>query len=153
MTALCLIDTSIFVQILKVPTMSHQFQQITGEMELKIKGGETLFLPMATIIETGNHIGQNGDGNLRRQAAQRFVAQVEMALAGTSPFTPINFLEKQDLETWINEFPDYATRRIGLGDVPIIQDYEKLRKQHPGRSVYIWSRDQHLAGYHAEAKF
>jgi hypothetical protein len=46
---------------------------------------------VATILETGNHIAQNGDGNQRRICAEKFVDQVTQALEGKSPFTPINF--------------------------------------------------------------
>nr|WP_232023833.1 hypothetical protein [Microcystis viridis] len=49
---------------------------ILQELKEKIKAGESLFLPMATILETGNHIAQNGDGNQRRTCAEKFVNQV-----------------------------------------------------------------------------
>lgn len=151
MTAICLIDTSVFLEILNVRTKATRHKQITDELEDRIQHREKLFLPMATILETGNHIGQNGDGNQRRSCAQRFVHLVRMALAGESPFQPINFLEARQLDTWLDDFPDHACRGSGLGDLTIIHDWERVCDQNPGPRVYIWSLDQHLSSYDREA--
>lgn len=147
MGAICLIDTSIFLEILNVPQKATQHQQIIQQLADKIKANESLFLPMATILETGNHIAQNGNGNQRRQCAEKFVTQVQKALRGESPFTPISFLESKDLQLWLNKFPDFAMQGGGLGDLSIIQDWQKLCEQNQGRRVYIWSKDKHLQGY------
>lgn len=115
MGAICLIDTSIFLEILNVPHKASQSELILQELKEKIEARESLFLPMATILETGNHIAQNGDGNQRRICAETFVVQVTQALEGKSPFTPINFLKKEDLQGWLKELPDEAMQRRRLG--------------------------------------
>lgn len=89
--SICLLDTSVFVEFLNVPNMNAQHAAIHNELKQKIQDGESLFLPMATILETGNHIAQNGDGKQRRKVAAVFVEQVQLALDGKSPFTPIAF--------------------------------------------------------------
>jgi hypothetical protein len=147
MTAICLIDTSIFVEILNVPSKASQHEVIVEQLGQKITNREELFLPMATIMETGNHIGQNGDGTLRRQCAVRFVEQVNQALEGSSPFKPISFLKPDELKQWLGEFTDHAMRGSGLGDLSIIHDWQRLCAQNPSRRVYIWSLDAHLAGH------
>jgi len=147
MGAICLIDTSIFLEILKVPKKANQSELIFQELKEKIEVGESLFLPMATILETGNHIAQNGDGNQRRICAAKFVAQVTQALEGKSPFNPINFLKKEDLQGWLKEFPDQAMRGRGMGDLSIIHDWQRICDQNPSRRVYIWSLDIHLKSY------
>jgi len=103
MGAICLIDTSIFLEILNVPHKASQSELILQELKEKIEAGESLFLPMATILETGNHIAKDKkvDGNQRRTCAEKFVNQVTQALEGKSPFTPINFLKKEDLQGWL----------------------------------------------------
>lgn len=58
MGAICLIDTSIFLEILNVPHKASQSELIFQELKEKIEAGESLFLPMATILETGNHIAK-----------------------------------------------------------------------------------------------
>lgn len=54
--------------------MNDQRQNIMKEMEglLKNKDDNILLLPFATIIETGNHIAHNGNGELRRKTAKYF---------------------------------------------------------------------------------
>lgn len=147
MKAICLLDTSVFVEILRVPKMCSSHDKVLDDMESKIIDGEGLLLPMATIFETGNHISQNGDGNQRRACAEQFVQQVTLAIDGESPFTPINFVEAEDMRTWLSKFPDAAIQEMGLGDLSIIDDWERQRDRHQGRRVYIWSLDNHLQGY------
>ena len=150
MKAICLVDTSIFVEILNVPFKASQPEIITDQVAAKILDKESLFLPMATVLETGNHIAQNGNGNQRRQCAERFVKQVQLAIDGESPFKPINFLEASDMRRWLAEFPQWAIQGQGLGDLSIKHDWERLCEQNPGRRVYIWSLDGHLAGFDTE---
>ncbi|MFN9999491.1 MAG: PIN domain-containing protein, partial [bacterium] len=115
MSAVCLIDTSVFLDILNVPGKGKNHAETLRDLRQKVQTQESLFLPMATIVETGNHIGQNGDGNRRRTCAVQFVRQVQQALEGRSPFTPLNFLEATELNRWLSEFPDWAGRGVGLG--------------------------------------
>ena len=145
--SICLIDTSVFVEVLAVFGRSARHKAVLGQLEQKIEGGESLFLPMATILETGNHIAHNGDGTQRRKLASRFVEQVELALEGKSPFTPMVFPRRDSIRDWLAMFPDFAMRGQGLGDLSIVQDWERMRTQNPLRRVYIWSLDQHLSAY------
>lgn len=147
MRAICLVDTTILVEILNVPGKANHHLAVMVELEVKIRDGEALFLPMATVLETGNHIAQNGDGNQRRQCAESFVAQVELALDGKSPFTPISFLTGDAMRRWLSEFPGWAMRGQGLGDLSIVHDWQRLCEQNQRRRVYIWSLDGHLRGY------
>lgn len=147
MSDICLIDTSVFVEILNVPQKAKKHKLILDELKEKIDGKESLFLPMATIFETGNHIAQNGDGNQRRTCAMRFVNQVQMALRGESPFQTIEFIKLEMIQQWLKEFPDMAMRGNSLGDLSIIHDFKRICKQNSSRHVYIWSLDKHLSGY------
>lgn len=69
MSSVCLIDTSIFTNILNVPGRNQNKADVNHAFREYIDLGCTFILPMATIIETGNHIAQNGDGRLRRDTA------------------------------------------------------------------------------------
>lgn len=150
--SICLLDTSIFVEILNVPNMGKQYRTILAELKQKIQNSESLFLPMATIFETGNHIAQNGDGAQRRKCAEDFVEQVQQSLAGTSPFTPLNFPMSEDLQQWLAGFPDSAMRESGIGDLSIIHDWKRQCELFPIRHVYIWSLDIHLSSYDQPAR-
>lgn len=119
----------------------------------KVSDGETFFLPMATILETGNHIGQLENGDKRYICATSFVKFVKSALEATSnallepPFVTINFLEANILSQWIDSFTESATQGMGFGDVSIVKDWEEQKDKNTGRRVYIWSEDAHLQGY------
>lgn len=130
--SICLLDTSVFVEILNVPHMNVQHTAIYDELEQKIQDGESLFLPMATILETGNHIAQNGDGKQRRKVAAVFVEQVQLALDGKSPFTPIAFPTQDAMREWLAAFPDVAMRGQGLGDLSIVHDWERMLRSTQG---------------------
>ena len=147
MKSVCLIDTSVLLEILNVPDKAGMHELILEELEEKIRDGEGLFLPMATIFETGNHIGQNGDGTQRRACALKFVAQVELAIDRKSPFVPLNFVEASVMRAWLAEVPNWTAQRSGLGDLSIYHDWLDLCQKNRGRRVYIWSLDQHLASF------
>jgi hypothetical protein len=149
--SVCLIDTSVFCELLAVPNMNRRHEEMLGLFAEKLKARETLLLPMTTILETGNHIGQNGNGNQRRQTAERFVKQVQLALQGQSPFTPTPLFTREDLGIWLSEFPDWAMRNdakgkgSGLGDLSIVKAFERQCVLTPFRRVYVWSLDEVLA--------
>ena len=145
--SICIVDTSVFCELLRVPNMGKEHRRYTKAFKSKINKRESIILPMATIFETGNHIGQNGDGQQRRSAAKRFVETVKQAIEGESPFTPTPFMDQRTLILWLDQFALAAVQGIGLGDLSIQQEWERERKLHPRRRVYVWSKDRHLAGY------
>jgi len=147
MSAICLVDTSIFCELLKVPNKYEDHEGFRSELAEKIGLKETLILPMTTILETGNHIGQQGDGTLRRKTATRFVSQVKQALRGETPFTPTPLFSDQGLLDLLDAFPDWAKQGKGFGDLTIVKEWERLCEVHPNRRVYIWSKDGDLQGY------
>jgi hypothetical protein len=143
-----IVDTSIFCEILQVPTKSQHREIVTAQLIDHINHGVTLLLPMATILETGNHVAQNGNGNLRRRTASRFVEQVQKALNGEAAWTISRPLfQPDDLREYLAQFPDSAMRGTGLGDLSIIKEFEFQCKMNPGRRIFIWSLDHHLHGH------
>lgn len=147
MRSICLMDTSVFCNWLKIPGRDQDREEVIGRIEQYVKDGTTLLLPIAAIIETGNHIAHVADGNSRREAAQRFVKAVGDAIDGEAPWTPTPVFEIETLRTWLAEFPDCATVRRGFGDLTIIKEFERQCELHKGRRVFIWSLDGHLWGY------
>lgn len=144
---ICLIDTSVLCEFLEVPYHCDRAEEIAAEMQHKIERGETLLLPMSSILETGNHIGQNGDGHQRRVTAERFIELIQQAIRGETPFTPTPFFDPEQLLTWLREFPDWAGRGSGFADLTIAQEFHRQRSLNPLRRVYIWSLDRHLSSF------
>lgn len=157
MSAVCLIDTSVFLNLLNVPNRNQDMQQVAADFVEYADSGCTFILPMATILETGNHIAQNGDGRLRRLTAQRFCAAVKGAFTGEAPYQPSEFPNTGEILGWLDEFPGKAgqnksSARAGegtsFGDLSIIKEYEKCVARFPMSEVFIWSLDSDLTAFH-----
>ncbi len=157
--ALILLDSSILCEILCVPGKFDKHSGVLEQFKKYKKRNDEFFtqcqqtcyefyLPLATIIETGNHIGQIDDGNIRRQRAELFVEFVKKALMGETPFRLLKW-ELSEMKEWIDSFPDFTTRQNGgIGDLSIVKEYERLRDQPPSNlPIKIWSKDTHLSSY------
>jgi hypothetical protein len=157
MTAVCLIDTSIFLNILDVPSRNQDRDAVVRSFSEYVELGITFILPMASILETGNHIAQNGDGGTRRKVASRFCEAVKGALNGEAPWGISDFPDKNEILTWIGDFPDQAGRNkssnkttegTSFGDLSIIKEYEKCCRKFSMCEVFVWSLDADLKQFH-----
>jgi len=147
MSAVILVDTSIFLNILDIPGKNQDRLSTLDKFMAMIDLGDSLLLPMAAIIETGRHIAHLGDGGLRRRCAELYVDQVRQALNGSAPWQPTSFPKKETILSWLGAFPDNAMRGLSLTDLSIVKEWEKACDMHPNRNVRIWSLDEHLGGY------
>lgn len=151
------IDTSVFVNIVNVPNKNNQREEVMKELKqlLANKEKETMILPFATIIETGNHIAQNGDGRQRRQTAEAFCKIIDKTLKGEAPWVYYGEqLRAEDLEVICKGFPDAAMREEGFGDLSIIHAYNQYKDETPAiHEIRIWALDKHLKDtYHVKVE-
>ncbi|WP_414552758.1 type II toxin-antitoxin system VapC family toxin [Anabaena sp. CCY 0017] len=160
MSSICLIDTSVFLEILNVPNYNQHRASVLEDFKTYAQSDCTFLLPMATIIETGNHIAQNGDGTMRRKTALRFVKEVKDAFTGVAPWKPTIFPNTEEILLWIDQFPDLAGKNkapqkqegTSFGDLGIIQEFEKSCHLFSMSEVFIWSLDSDLQNYHQRGK-
>ncbi len=155
-----IIDTSILCVWLKVPSMTAcvsnsgtwDFERVNAKIQEEEKNKTTFVLPLATIIETGNHISQaNGDVfNL----AQRFC---ELLRKTANEETPWSAFSRQD-ELWTKEklielsenWPKSASRKISIGDFTI-KDVANYYSKLPAKfEVEIFTGDSGLKAYEVE---
>lgn len=126
--------------------------EVEEELVRIIGRGETLILPIASIIETGNHIAHISDGTLRRAIAGNFADYLRDTADNKAPWSLIHLeWTPDDLRKFADMFPDQAMRQVGFGDMSIIDAYEDYIKRTPGVSVRIWSTDAHLVAYRYDA--
>jgi len=143
-----LVDTTIFCNIIQIPGMHNDHVEVMRQFRNYIDQDCTLLLPIATIIETGNHVAQNGDGNQRRETANKFTELVNKAILENIPWTiPKPLFSQDDLAEYLLEFPDNAMRGIGLGDLSIIKEFHRQCQLQPVCHIFVWSLDEHLMGY------
>ena len=160
MSSICLLDTSVFLNILNVPNRNQDRISVLQDFQTYIEAGCILLLPMATVLETGNHIAQNGDGTRRRTTAIRFVKAVKEAFTGEAPWSPTPFPNTEEILLWIDHFPNLAGKNkspdkqegTSFGDLSIIEEFNKSCKRFQMSEVFIWSLDSDLQRHHQKAK-
>lgn len=131
MSSICIIDTSVFLNLLNVPGKNQDKEKMKECFAEYAELGVTFILPMATIIETGNHIAQNGDGGTRRNVASRFCEAIKGAFNGDAPYQPSEFPDSTEILGWIDNFPVVAGQNkspqktgegTSFGDLSIIEE-------------------------------
>ena len=144
------IDTSIMANILDIPFMNEERSKVMEKLQDMINNSNkyTLILPLATIIETGNHIAHIKDGTIRREKAYKMAELLQKTANNEAPWEWYGReLEDKDLMDIAQKFPNAAmTMKMGIGDLSIIKAYEKYKKNTNSYiKVMIWSLDKHLS--------
>lgn len=158
MRKVLILDTSILCVWLKVRDMEScgpdndrwTYQRVRDKIDEEKQGGTTFILPVATIIETGNHIAHmNGD---RHGTACRLADIIIDAANETSPWAA--FTEQKEL--WSNDglalladsWRKTAASGQSLGDASIV-DVAKYYVRM-GFDVEILTGDMGLKAYQPE---
>lgn len=147
MHAVAIVDTSIFCNVLDIPNMNGEREQVIKQFKAFLENETTFLLPMAAVYETGNHIAHLSDGRNRRRFAKSFVEQVKKAITGEAPWKVMQVPTTEEIGDWLSGFPDSAMRGAGMGDLSIIKEWEKFKRRVPECRVFIWSLDNDLQGY------
>lgn len=162
MSARCvvIIDTSILCVWLKVPGLETcgpddnrwDFSRASREIDAAIESGHTLVLPLATLIESGNHIAHAPD--YRFEAARRLADLITKSADQETPWAP--FTDQSEL--WAPDslkrlascWPTMAARKLGIGDATIrdvAQYYGKM-----GWRIKLLTGDAELAAYQPSSR-
>lgn len=142
------VDTSVLTELLNVPGFNERNKEINAEYLQLSKNGDVFVLPVAVLVETGNHIAHISDGRIRYQIAGIFASLVKKALDGKSSWNVEPEIRPDVLQTILDQIPMQAQQGTGFGDVSIIEqfnDYQKNRQ--PIGEMRIWALDKHLSGY------
>jgi hypothetical protein len=149
------IDTSLLCVWLKVPGMetcgvtgdAWDFARVDKEIQGAIRDHFTLVLPLATIIETGNHIAHAA--RQRHQAAVSLAERMRDAADAKTPWAA--FQHQSDLwgpdqlrdlaRTW----PPLADSKFSLGDATIQRVGEYYAQS--GCEVRFLTADRQLQAY------
>ena len=73
MSSIVIVDTSVLLNIIDVPDRNQRKEEVLDRLATLIESSDHLFIPMAAIVEVGNHIAHGRNGAQRRAAAGRFV--------------------------------------------------------------------------------
>lgn len=147
-------DTSVVLCWLQVPgkdTCGPQdnhwdYERINSLIEKMTNA--VFVLPLATLIETGNHIAQCGGDRytLAKNFSEKIINPCADATAPWAAFTEQSDLwSSQALSQLANEWPDLASQRLSLGDATIKNVAKKYSEA--GMSVEILTGDEGLKSY------
>ncbi|MET0266774.1 MAG: hypothetical protein ABW202_14290 [Duganella sp.] len=151
-----IIDTSVLCCWLKIPGKEEagplddrwNHQRISELLAAEGKKGSTFVLPIATLIETGNHIAQAADTN-RFQRASKLAAHLLSAIDEKSPwaaFTDQSSLwQPEQLRVLANNWPALAAGGTTIGDATIKDVAEHYARA--GYDVEILTGDAGLKAY------
>ena len=147
MSDIVIVDSSVLLNVLDVPGFNQHRDDVLERFDQLVDAEDHLLLPLAAVLETGDHVADLSDGGERRRYAERFRARIHEALRNEAPWTPIDFPESSVLLAWLDDFPDMAMRELGISDVSIIDAWQRACARHPHQRVYIWTLHQRLEAY------
>jgi len=150
-----ILDTSILCVWLRVPGKETcgpddnrwTYDTVKQTIESEIQAGATLVLPLAAIIETGNHIAQaHGD---KYQIVNEFVSHIEQTLDGNVPWTAFTdqtrLIKNDRLKNILSKWKETALTGQSLGDALIVDVADYYAEY--GMPVKILTGDQGLKAY------
>lgn len=155
MSKVLIIDTCMLCIYLKVPYMDDcgpdndkwDYERVVSKIQDEIGNKSTLVLPMATLIETENHIAQ-ADGD-RYKCALGLSDIIAKAANEEEPWAAFTFQSKlwneESLIKLSKEWPKLAAQKISIGDATIKNVAEYYAKS--GYNVEILTGDQGLKSY------
>ena len=150
-----ILDTSVLCCLLQVPGKETcgsddaflDFEAVSQKLQEAENKGYLFVLPLASIIETGNHIAHSN--RQRYEKAVELGELIKKAADAKSPWTAFT----NQSELWDNPalkrlaeiWPEKAAQKISIGDATIseIADYYAGM----GYEVVVFSGDKHLSAY------
>ncbi len=155
MAQVLFVDTSILCDLLKVPGKCQRHDEVRDELQSLEDSGIQLVLPIASVIETGNHIAQAKDGHGRHASAEAFVRLLRLTARGDAPWVLHSVAwDARMLDLLchgpgqIGTFVEMAGAGIlGAGDIAILAECELYSSRTAGVQVSVWTHDERLASY------
>jgi hypothetical protein len=151
-----IIDTSIMCVWLNIPGMNiagknneHTYEIVSKYIDKEKVKGTKLVIPIAVIIETGNHIAHI-KGN-KQKYVNEYCKIIKAAINGESPWTEIDFQsslwERESLLKLVDEWSKTAiSESQSIGDAAIVQVANKYATI-PKLEVEIYTADGGLKKY------
>lgn len=149
------VDTSVLCDLLKVPGKCQRHDEVREELAALQDRGVALVLPIATIIETGNHIAQAPEGHGRRASAQAFVGVLRLTAEGGAPWVLHSVAWDRRMLALLCDGPGKVgpfvelagSGVLGAGDMAILAECELYSARTAGVDVRVWTHDERLAAY------
>jgi len=146
------VDTSYLLELFKIGKDWEEIAHhaIMAKFDTEQLNNSQFYFPIPVLFELANHIA---DAHNKQQAIKSFKDLIDNFLDEDMPFfiTPCSNAESikdfiQDLYLTITRFNnEFATQQLGLTDVSIISEAERLAKKYKlSATVHIWTRHKKL---------
>ena len=112
------VDTCVMDNLLDVPGWNNDRTRIIEEYTRLSENGDTFVLPVAVLVETGNHIAQARYN--KYEIADKFAKLIHGAIDGTNNWNVRPSITKTVLDNILSLYPSNAARSIGFGDTSIL---------------------------------
>lgn len=151
-----IMDTSVLCVWLKVPGKETcgsgenclGFDKVNAEIQTAIEANYTLVLPLATIIESGNHIAQAPEW--RHERATQLAALMTSAANEETPWAAFSHQQAlwspDGLRNLAASWPNLAATKLSIGDATISEVANHYARA--GYLVEIYTGDQGLRSHH-----
>ena len=152
MNLVLFVDTSVMVNLLNIPGRNQHHNEAIIEYNKLMEQEKIVFvIPVATLVETGNHIAHISDGNLRFLIGKEFADLVRSAISMEGSWVTASEIPPNVLDVGLDKFMQFVPSGTGLGDATIVAQFEEYwTKQQPIGTMRIWSYDNHLQGFEKE---
>lgn len=156
-----IIDTSILCVWLKVPgketcgtkKMPITFEDVNAKIETEAKSGTTFVLPIASIIETGNHIAHIKKGD-KKFLGDSFAKILTNAADETSPWAAFSeqstLWKPEKLKALAQKWSESVVHGQSIGDASIVE--VAMYYAEKGFDVEIFTGDEGLKSYEPPKK-
>lgn len=122
-------------------------QRVDAKLSEELEQKTTFVLPLASIIETGNHISQAGHS--RKERGEALADLMRKSADEKSPWAAFSdqsvLWSPEKLKALADSWPDLAAQKLSLGDATI-KDVAEYYAQL-GYAVEILTGDQGLKAY------
>jgi len=122
--------------------------RVDGKINQEIEAGTTFVLPLASIIETGNHISQSA--SFRRQRAEALAELIRKSAEEETPWAAFSdqsiLWTTEKLKDLASKWPTLADQKLSLGDATI-KDVAEYYAQLGTTAVEILTGDQGLKAF------
>lgn len=151
------VDTSVLCVLLQIPGKSDGRNDIINEFVERQRKGALFVIPVAAVVEAGNHIAQLSDGHDRESRSRALKDLLERSLAGTHPWVVSGVAWDHGLVRSIihggGSAPDLvqaARSNVGTGDLSILAEMRAFaaRTETPSAlPVELWTLDAGLRAF------
>ena len=148
-----LVDSSILINVIGIRMEAGHAAQIAKDLQVRLTAGTTLYIPVAAVVETAQHVQRipDGEGRHRRECADSFTRLMKDCLDGVAPRSfrgvdwdgPLlrDFLDQSGPP--LDLVNSLGNRTAEAGDLLILSELRRLRRNYPRNIVDlgVWTLD------------